>query len=206
MPKSKYQLNVEKKLKDTDSKAGRKKYYDETINIKKSKSNVPFFVFILLCIVVGGSIIGMQVNKTQKEKEALEFLRPTYDYSDTETETITTTVITSGLKPGDTVEIEYKLWVDDDKDGYVDTSATPFQGPKTFPISNLKKGDLINGFYYNILGMEEGETKTFEIAPTLDEDNNGIDDTTGKELLGYGKGDNLYNKKLVFWVRIVSIS
>ncbi len=206
MPKSKYQLNVEKKIKETDAQAGRKKYYDETITLKKSKSNIPFYAFILLCVVIGGSIIGMQVNETQKEKQALEFLRPTYEYSDTNTETTTTTVITSGLKPGDNVEIEYKLWVDDDKDGNVDTGTTPYQGPATFPIEDLKKGQLINGFYYNILGMKKGETKTFTVDATVDEDNNGIDDVTGKELLGYGKGHELYNKKLVFWVRIVSIS
>lgn len=215
MGKSKFQVKAQDsiKKKSTNPK-GRAQYYDEDLP-KKSKSNIGFGVFIILMVVVAGGFIGNSINQDNKAKEAeeqanLEFLSPGYTPSNdgTTTTATTTTPPTSGIQIGDSVELEYTLWIatpNSGNNGLIDTSS-PYQGPATFPTT-VQKGGLINGFYYAILGMGEGEEKTFDLPANIDANGDGIDDNTGLEVESYGSSSHdLYNTKLKFKVRVISIN
>ncbi|UYP45185.1 hypothetical protein NEF87_001470 [Candidatus Lokiarchaeum ossiferum] len=215
MGKSKFQVKAQDSIKKkATSPKGRAQYYDEDLP-KKSKSNIGFGVFIILMVVVAGGFIGNSINQDNKAKEAAEqeardFLNPGVTYSPSNDGSTTTTTSTpgSGIQVGDDVELEYTLWIatpQSGNGGVIDTSS-PYQGPATFPTT-VQKGGLINGFYYAILGMEEGESKTFELPANIDANGDGIDDNSGLEVESYGApSHDLYNTKLKFTVRVISIS
>ncbi|MHA1776754.1 MAG: hypothetical protein DRO88_12160 [Promethearchaeia archaeon] len=211
MGKSKYQVKVTKKVQDYRSnprKSNQPKYYDEEfLNSKSHRRNVGFALFTIATVLIaGGIVIGIQVKQNNLEKAAAAVLNPgpgIYISDDTSNDP----VITSGIQPGDNVRLEYTLWVDFDGDNQVDiNSEEPFQGPSEFD-TEVSKTRLIKGFYYQILGMEEGESKTFEIPGQPDANNDGLDDVTGEEILGYGPSNSqLYNKLLVFHVKVIRIN
>lgn len=209
--KSKYQINATKKVETNQSRPGgsnNPKYYDEEfLKSRKNRKNTGFALFTIATLLIAGGIIaGVQINKSRLQTESERFLKPSGDYDPTAFDSTTTTP-TSGIQPGDTARLEYTLWVDFDGNGNVDiTTESPFQGPAEFD-ANMVKGSLIAGFYYEVLGMSVGETKTFEIPGQLDANNDGIEDGTDNELLGYGPSNSdLYNKLLVFRVRVISIN
>jgi len=104
------------------------------------------------------------------------------------------------IEDGDTAELHYKLWKVDDI-GDLDTNDPPFQEAPNF-ITEITKGALINGFYYNLLDSEIGQIIKFVIDKETDENpKDGIDDDTGEEILGYADGKILY-----FWVQVLNIT
>ncbi|MHA1718904.1 MAG: hypothetical protein ACTSWX_10005 [Promethearchaeota archaeon] len=103
------------------------------------------------------------------------------------------------IEDGDMAELHYKLWkVNDIND--LDTNSPPTQESKNF-ITNVSKDSLINGFYYKLIDREIGEIFEFVIDKETDEDHDGKDDDTGKEILGYADGSILY-----FWVQVLNIT
>ncbi|MCF2139795.1 MAG: FKBP-type peptidyl-prolyl cis-trans isomerase [Candidatus Lokiarchaeota archaeon] len=210
MGKSKYQIKATKKIehKQSHPKSRTHHYYDEEfLSSNKHKKNAAFAIFTIVTILIAtGVVIGIQVNKNIEEKAAADLLLPgPGDYFSNDNNNEPT--ITSGIQPGDNVRLEYTLWVDFDGDGQVDTNnESPYQGPSQFD-TEVSKTKLIRGFYYQILGMEEGQTKKFEIPGQLDENQDGIEDETNNELLGYGPSNpQLYNKLLVFKVTVIKIN
>ncbi|QEE17662.1 hypothetical protein DSAG12_03499 [Promethearchaeum syntrophicum] len=107
------------------------------------------------------------------------------------------------IEDGDTAELHYKLWRIDDI-GDLDTSEEPDEEskpPNNF-ITEVTKGSLINGFYYELLDSEIGEILEFVIDKETDVDpQDGFDDDTGDEILGYADGTILY-----FWVQVLNIT
>lgn len=210
MGKSKYQVKATKKVdnfKSNPQKSGKPRYYDEEfLNSKSHRKNVGFALFTIATILIaGGIVVGIQVRQNNLEKAAAAVLSPgpgTYISDDTSNDPVYTT----GIQSGDNVRLEYTLWVDFDGDGQVDiNSEDPYQGPSEFD-TEVSKTRLIKGFYYEILGMEEGQTKTFQIPGQPDENNDGLDDVTGEEILGYGPSNSqLYNRLLVFRVTVIKI-
>ena len=109
------------------------------------------------------------------------------------------------IEDGDTAKIHYKLWIDDDKDGFIDIDEDPYQ-EDTLDFT-ITKGGLINGFYYECLDLEIGEISKFLIDPNVDEDGDGIDDITDEEVLGYGApGHALFNTTIYYWIQVVNIT
>ncbi len=104
------------------------------------------------------------------------------------------------IEDGDLAELHYKLWKVSDI-GDLDTDNTPTQETKNF-ITEVSKDSLINGFYYELLDKREiGEIFEFVIDKETDEDGDGFDDDTDKEILGYADGKIYY-----FWVQVKNIT
>ncbi len=209
--KSKYQIKATTKVETHQSNpksSGKPKYYDEEfLKSNKNKKNTGFALFtIATLLIAGGVVIGIQIKDNRLQKISEDTLAPSAYYDPTLFDSDDPTPST-GIQTGDAVTLEYTLWVDFDNDGNINTaSESPFQGPAEFD-TEMSKSRLIAGFYYECLGMEVGETKTFEIPGQLDANQDGIDDVTGNELLGYGPSNaDLYNKLLVFRVRVISIN
>lgn len=109
------------------------------------------------------------------------------------------------IEDGDTAKIHYKLWIDDDRDSFIDIDVPPYQ-ESTLDFSITKDG-LINGFYYESLDLEIGEIAKFLIDPNIDADGDGDDDITGDEILGYGAPSHaLFNMTIYYWIQVVNIT
>ena len=95
-----------------------------------------------------------------------------------------------GLQEGDGFRAHYKLWVADisGPDGVIDTSALPYQDSTSGDPFEASTANVIEGFKDNILGMLEGDEKTFTLE-------------SGE---GY-TSDDLAFYRLTFWVQIVEI-
>jgi len=207
MGKSKYQMKAQKSLEtsNTATKATRPKYYDEEFLEKKKQKaqttsgapGVAIFLTVMIAASVFGVIVYVDSTKPLEEQIILPFLR-----GDNSGDVIETIVI----ERGDTVSMHYRLWADLDRDGFIDTSQEPYQETSEGqPFSTEVQPDkLILGFYNNLLGMEEGEEKTFELPANEDINGDGYDDLTGDPVLSYTSGD-LANMKLVFYIYIIAI-
>ena len=112
------------------------------------------------------------------------------------------------IEDGDSASIHYKLWIDNDQDGIIEwVDVTPDQENTILPTILLgdSSGGLLPGFYYALLGMKVNETNQFYLEANVDEDDDGIDDITGKDVVSYTSGVNA-NKKLLFWIKILDIT
>lgn len=206
MGKSKFQVKAQKSVSQSKKggkgkgKTYRPKYYDEGMVAEtKSSSGAIMAIGLISLIVIGGGITGILLTRDPSGNGTA---------TTTTTTTTTTSVDTSiFVEPGDTINIHYKLWTAEPGtglDGEVDMSA-PVQDD-IFEAVVSKQG-LINGFYYEILGMVYLQEKTFSIAACIDENGDGLDDYTGQEPLGYyNPDDTLYNTNLVFYVQITYIA
>ena len=99
----------------------------------------------------------------------------------------------SGIQEGDEFKAHYKLWIADisGSSGVINTSAAPYEDSTIDDDGDpmeLTTFDVIEGFKNNILGMKEGEEKTFTLE-------------SGE---GYTVGD-LANYRLTYWVKILDI-
>ena len=94
------------------------------------------------------------------------------------------------LQVGDGFRVHYRLWVADvsGSSGVINTSAPPYEDSTTGEPLESTTFDVIEGFKNNILGMKEGEEKTFTLE-------------SGE---GYTSGDLAFYR-LSYWVRIVDI-
>ncbi len=146
-------------------------------------------------------------NPSKQSNSVKELLNHGNDTGDLFSNIHTTPQTSVAIQDGDLVELEYTLWIatpDSGASGTIDMSS-PYQGPNSLSF-NVQKDLLINGFYYAILGMEEGSSKTFDLPANIDVDEDGYDDNSGEEVLSYGSpGSSLYNTKLRFYVRVLSI-
>jgi hypothetical protein len=109
----------------------------------------------------------------------------------------------------DKVDVNYKMWANKNKDPLVFVIYRP-SGPddenENF-VFNVSKSNVIAGFYFNILGLNKGESDYFALPANIDNDNNGFDDNTGDEVLSYGANNSqFFNTPLIFWVRINNIT
>ncbi|MHA1746175.1 MAG: hypothetical protein ACTSWW_09250 [Promethearchaeota archaeon] len=214
MPKSKYQLKAEKSVTQVRAnkskgkgkgKTYRPKYYDEgMVSETKSSSGAIMAIGLISLLIIGGGITGILLTRDPGG-------------NGTTTTTTTTTTDTSGIfiEPGDTINLLYTLWAAPPQSGLsgeVDMSA-PLPQQEPLMQTTVTKEYLINGFYYELLGMVYMEEKTFSIAASRDEDFDGLDDYTGQEPLGYYWAGNatvpmnaLYDTNLVFYVQITYIA
>ncbi len=202
--KSKFQVSAAKSVSQSKKrskgkgKTYRPKYYDEgMVSETKSSSGAIMAIGLISLIIIGGGITGILLTRDSNGNGTT-----------TSTTTTTTTVDPSVfVEPGDTINIHYKLWTAEHQsglDGEVDMSA-PVQDDIFEAV--VSKQSLINGFYYEILGMVYMQEKTFSIAACIDENGDGLDDYTGQEALGYyDPEDLLYNTNLVFYVQITYIA
>jgi hypothetical protein len=210
MGKSKYQIKAQKSVETskTATKVGRPKYYDEEfLEKKKSKAQtqsgapgLAIFLTVIIVTSVFGIITYVDSTKPPEEQKILSLFR-----RDSGGDDITEL---KRIEQGDTATMHYMLWIDDNRDGIIDTSQPPYQQTQEDQpfTTEVSPGRLILGFYYNLLGMEEGEEKTFELPANVDYNQDGYDDISGEPVLSYGNPeDQLFNMKLVFYIYIISI-
>ncbi|MHA1602647.1 MAG: Tir C-terminal domain-containing protein [Promethearchaeota archaeon] len=207
---SKYQINAKKK--SVQKKQGGPRYYDENVK-KQTNMSSGIYVFIVVAIIIGaGAIVGTQLFKNNNT--------PTNTSTGTTTTTSSTTTTTTpsgGVQLNDNVKMIYTLWaatpgsgpsgVIDTSQAYADPDEQPPHPQDHIEFTNIIKtgnGGLILGYVNNVLGMKEGETKTFNLPANIDNDGNGIDDNTGQQVLSYGQG-KLANTNIRFEVTIVTI-
>ena len=207
MPKSKFQLKAQKSVSQAKAqgskgkgKTRRPKYYDEDmVSSSKSSSGSIVAIGLIAIIVIGGGITGILLTQDPNDG--------TTTTTTTTSSTTTTNDPTIFIEPGDHINLHYRLWTAEPQsglEGVVDMT-TPVQDD-TFEVYALKSS-LINGFYYEILGMGYLEEKTFSIDACRDEKGDGLDDYTGQEPLGYyDPTDPLYDTNLVFYVQLTYIS
>ncbi|MHA1733618.1 MAG: FKBP-type peptidyl-prolyl cis-trans isomerase [Promethearchaeota archaeon] len=106
------------------------------------------------------------------------------------------------IEDGDVATIKYTMWVVAANGSY--DPDHPYQS-STFD-ANFTKGQLIEGFRQECLGLEEGARKTFYIPACSDVDGDGKDDSSGDECLGYGTpGHDLYNTTLRYKIEVEDI-
>lgn len=113
------------------------------------------------------------------------------------------------IEDGDSAMIHYKLWIDDDQDGIIEwVDVTPDQDSTFLPtiLSGDSSGGLIPGFYNALLGMKVNDTNQFYLEANVDEDQDGIDDITGKDVVSYTGTHDLANTKLLFWLKVLDIT
>ncbi len=203
MGKSKYQVKAHSKVKmGSQSLHQKPKYYDENIK-KKGGMSKSFFIFIIVMIFVGfGTGIGFIIANSGRN------IDDNNNNNNGGSTPVDDTDNPITIQINDDVVLEYTLWIapaGSGTSGVIDTS-TPHAGPDQFPAT-VKKGNLINGFYYAIIGMEVGETKEFTLDANIDYNGDGIDDNTGQEILSYGSpGHDLFNTNLKFRVKVISIN
>ena len=114
------------------------------------------------------------------------------------------------IEDGDSAMIHYKLWIAESEGNDVDidwVDVTPDQ-ENTF-LPTITKGDssggLIPGFYNALLGMKENETNRFFLDANIDDNGDGIDDITGKDVVSYTGSHDLANTRLLFWLEVLDI-
>ncbi len=209
MVKSKFQIKAQDNIsKKSENPKGRPRYYDEDISTRP-KSNMGYAVFIVIVVFAAVAFAGNSIYQTNRAADALaakELLDPGYVYSGGDSGTSYET--TTGIKVGDSVELEYTLYIapkGSGNPGLVDTTSA-YQGPSTF-TTDVIKGKLINGFFYQIIGMVEGQTKEFNVGANVDANEDGFDDITTQEVLSYGAPSHeLYNTNLFFRVKLIKIN
>jgi len=181
MGKSKYSLKAQEKIHTGASprKKSRHVYYDEKIAQKGSGMSKNVFVLLIGLMVVGAGtgayfLLTGNINNTVIGGNN------------------TSTNPEGGLQEGDEFRAHYRLWIADvsGPSGIIDTNDPPDQDSTLnngAPLDFTTDG-VIEGFKNNILGLEEGEEKTFILE-------------SGE---GYTSGDIAYFR-LIFWVQIVEI-
>ena len=161
----------------------------EMTPVSTGKSHLGYAIFVLCCISAG-VITAVVINENQEpEPTGAPFIDDDNlpaPFADGSTNQDLVNQPSSGVQTGDNVEMAYKLWIDDDKDGQVDTNEEPYQD-STF-TTEVSSSKLIYGFYKNVLGMQEGEEKTFTVPPEE----------------AYSSGE-LAGMTLVFYVKILDI-
>ena len=166
MVKSKFQAKAQVKVGvKAKVKKPKSKYYDEHISTTdSSKSNNNFAVFVFICIIIGASVTGVIIAKNNAD-----------DNPDDPNGT------TTGLKDGDTIIFNYDFFIDWNDDKQFDSTELAFnEDAYEWRVKENTIEEYPPGFYYNILGMEVGESKTFIIPANIDiNPQDGIDDITG---------------------------
>ena len=104
------------------------------------------------------------------------------------------------IEDGDIAEIHYKLWKVDDI-GELDTNEDPTEEGTMNQEVSYGAGGYVKGFYNEILELEIDEINSFTIDKEYDEDEDGFEDTSGEEILGY-PGGSIYH----FWVQVLNIT
>ena len=175
MGKSKYSLKAQEKIHTgaNPRTKSRHVYYDEKIAQKGSGMSKNVFVLLIGLMVIGAGT-GAYFLLTGNSNDTVN------------SGSNTSTIPEGGLQEGDKFRAHYRLWIADvsGPDGVIDTSATPDE-ENTLDFTT---DGVIEGFKNNVLGMEEGEEKTFTLE-------------SGE---GYTSGINAYFR-LTFWVKIVEI-
>jgi len=181
MGKSKYSLKAQEKIHTGASprKKSRHVYYDEKIAQKGSGMSKNVFVLLIGLMVIGTGT-GAYFILTRDSNNTINGGNNT------------STIPEGGLQEGDRFMAHYKLWKADisGPDGVIDTSGPTDDNSTIYDDdpSELSTDKVIVGFKNNILGMKEGEEKTFTLE-------------SGE---GYTSGINAYFR-LTFWVKIVEI-
>jgi hypothetical protein len=213
MGKSKYQAKLQKKIAEEPrlDPTSAPKYYDEDV-VPRSSSNSQtkgFAIFLIVTFCIAGGIAGGIIYAENNPSETTT----NTPGGNTSTPSITTTTTTTAVLKvanGRSFTVYYTLWKDTNGDGVADTRVPQpgedADGVANFPVDGLSKSGLIAGFYYNLLGMTEGQEKTFDLPANVDANGDGIDDNTGQEVLSYGNPTHeMFNTALRFWVRVVNI-
>ena len=163
MVKSKFQAKVHEKVGvKTKVNKPKTKYYDEQmLKTQASKSNNSFAIFMFVCILIGASVTGIIILNN----------RPSEDPDPNGTG--------SGIQDGDTIVFRYEFFIDDDNNDEFSNSELFLDEDKfEWTVTLESEADLPPGFYYNILGMVQGEIKFFVIPSNIDVNGDGIDDIT----------------------------
>ncbi len=181
MGKSKYSLKAQEKIHTgaNPRTKSRHVYYDEKIAQKGSGMSKNVFVLLIGLMVIGAGT-GVYFLLTGDSNNTVIGGNNT------------STIPEGGLQEGDRFMAHYKLWKADisGPDGVIDTSGPTYDNSTKInddPIE-FSTDRVIVGFKNNILGMKEGEEKTFTLE-------------SGE---GY-TSDTLAYYRLTFWVQIVEI-
>ncbi|GAB4318059.1 MAG: hypothetical protein Kow0069_21080 [Promethearchaeota archaeon] len=106
------------------------------------------------------------------------------------------------IEDGDVARVHYRMWLCDEEGQF--NRSEVFQEQTT--EFNFTKGNLIDGFYYELLGTPEGGEKYFRLWACSDTDDDGKDDASGDDCLSYGNpGHALYNTTLYYHVVVEEI-
>ena len=165
MGKSKFQAKAQVKVGvKAKVKKSKSKYYDEHISTSNSSnSNSKFAVFVIVCIIIGASVSGIIVASNNADD----------DPNNNGPEPV-------GIQDGDTIVFKYDFFIDWNDDKVFESSE--LVDNDDYYVWKVQE-DTIEGFppglYYNLLGMEEEDTKTFIIPANIDQNGDGIDDITG---------------------------
>ena len=179
MGKSKYSLKAQEKIQTGGNHRTKSRhvYYDEKISQKGPGMSKNVFVLLIGLMVIGAGTGAYFLLTGNNDNDG--------NGGNTTTERV--------LQVGDEFRFHYKLWIADisGPSGVIDTSAAPDEDSAKdndgAPME-YTTFDVIEGFKNNILGMKEGEEKTFTLE-------------SGE---GYTDGE-LANYRLTYWVKILDI-
>ena len=195
MGKKSYKDIARKKLEKKESISPKPRYYDERPAQEgvhsSTRTSLGYVIFTLVVIV--GAIVAVVALNQQQDQEDDNPLAPVFDNDDgpsyTPPEDETFSAPSTGIQTGDTVKLSYKMWSDKDGDGQVNPELQAPDDEGTFEPT-ITDTSLIYGFYKNVLGMEEGQTKEFYVPPEE----------------GYTQpGHQYYGVTLYFWVETIDI-
>ncbi len=149
------------------------------------KSRTSIWMVLIFLVISGILIIAIFITFTPRETEIIE----KYDL----------------------VLLDYTIWAEENHD-YNYSNPVIKMYNATLNVSSRYDEDaeegFILGFYNELLGKSVGYGRTFNISATVDLDEDGIDDVTNKDALGYGfPGDGLllYNRTIIINYKILAI-
>ncbi|WP_371805662.1 hypothetical protein [Candidatus Lokiarchaeum ossiferum] len=119
------------------------------------------------------------------------------------------------IEYGDSAILQFKMWVDTNDDGKVEwdeyhdpitnEEITPAMGGEVYPT--ISETVEPYGFYGEMVGMEQGQTKRFVLEANVDDNGDGIDDNTGLKTRSYGKPSSpYYNTAIRYYIKILNIT
>jgi hypothetical protein len=112
------------------------------------------------------------------------------------------------VQDGDIVVLEYKIWRNPNLDTNAELEERVADRVQNNYERNVSKDNITPlGLYNHILGKQKGYGGYFTLKAYVDADKNGLDDTTGEIVLGYGDPTSeFYNTQVTFYVKILNIT
>ena len=113
------------------------------------------------------------------------------------------------VEKNDSVRLDYIVWVSDEDENYdaLNPELDAILWINVIPVTENESTGLILGLYNNLLGKKINfDSGLLWLNKCIDQDRNGIDDSTGQVALTYGNSTDLYfNTCLMIQFRILDI-